>query len=886
MPGNVPDMREFMPIFFFTAFFCVIAASGYTQPQYLYLNEVMASNAITLHDEDGDYSDWIELYYAGEEPLELWGYGLSDNGEDLYKWVIPQITMHPGEFLVIWASGKDRTEPGRELHTNFRIAQQGEEIILTDPHGTRIDELAPVTIPTDISLGRKPDGTGDWFFFQDPTPGASNTGAAHSDILEKPVLSHHPGFYDRDFQLTLSHPDPGATIYYTLDGSRPDTNAQVFTGEPIPVRDRTNEPNQLSVIPTATGDPDRFLTPNGLIKKGTVIRALAVRSGSLPSDIITGTYIVDPLEYDRYSLPVVSIVGDSTHFFSDSSGIYVPGDNIPANFNQRGKCWERPVHFELFDKNGTLCMSQDIGVRIHGGASRMFRQKSLRLYARNEYGDNRFYHTIFPDQPYDAYNRLILRNSGNDWQSTMFRDALAQRLVRHFDIDTQAYRPVILFLNGEYWGIHNIRERYDRHYLERVYDIDPDNIDLLTYRILQDVEVKEGDAGHFIETLQIAEEFDAAHTSIMDALNERMDLDQFIDYYSAQIYFGNYDWPQNNIDFWRLRIPYDATAPGGHDGRWRWLLYDTDFAFGMYRRNFDMVQWLKRDHWSTDIFRSLLEDETFRHRFLNRLADHLNTTFRSQRVLEKINAMAEIVRPEISEHIDRWRMHESIEQWEADVNIMREFAANRPASVREHVMSGFNIEQTHRLTVTPFDPAGGAITVNSKSITADTPGIPQDPWPWTGEYFEGIPVTLEAVPPEGQKFSHWESATGIYEEPVINVTLTDDLSLKAVFVAADPTASDDPDSHDDRPVSFHLEQNHPNPFNPVTVIRFDLPDDHHVVLEVFDLTGRKVATLLDQWHKAGSYQVTWDASLHASGLYFYRIRAGDHVKTRSMTLVK
>ncbi len=264
---NVQDMRKFIPIFCFTAFFCVITSSGYTQPQYLYLNEVMSSNATTSHDEDGDFSDWIELYYAGDEPLKLWGFGLSDNGEDPYKWVIPEITMHPGEFLVIWASGKDRTEPGRELHTNYRIAQEGEEIILTDPDGTRIDELTPVTIPTDISLGRKPDGTGDWFFFQDPTPGASNTTAAHSDVLEKPVLSHHPGFYARDFHLTLSHPDAGATIYYTLDGSRPDTTSQIFTGEPIIIRDRTNEPNLLSEIPTTTDNPDQFLTPDGLVKK-------------------------------------------------------------------------------------------------------------------------------------------------------------------------------------------------------------------------------------------------------------------------------------------------------------------------------------------------------------------------------------------------------------------------------------------------------------------------------------------------------------------------------------------------------------------------------------------------------------------------------------------
>ncbi len=451
--------------------------------------------------------------------------------------------------------------------------------------------------------------------------------------LAMPEFSAEPGFYTNETELHLTHPSDHVTIHYTLDGSRPTTASDIYT-KPILIQDRSNEPNILSEIPT--GSSSYWEPPDGPVKKATVIRAKAVTNEGKSSPVRTATYIIDEKGADRYTLPVISLASDTTHFFSDDTGIYVEGTN--NNFLNRGREWERPVNLEFYDRHGSRILSQNAGVRIHGGATRLYGQKSLRLYARSDYGRSRFYHRIFPDQPYLEYNRLLLRNSGNDWQNTMFRDALAQYLVRHLNMDTQASRPVIVFLNGEYWGIHNIRERYDRHYLERVYGVDPENVDLLT----GNRSVKEGDSQHYDELMDFLYTHDLSDDTHLEQVAERIDLDNLLDYFSSQIYFGNRDWPQNNIDYWRLRTSFDPDAPAGHDGRWRWMMFDIDYSFGFSftDHNTDMLDWLIKQHWSTDLFRILLENESFRHQLINRVAGLLNTAFQIERVTEVIDSMS------------------------------------------------------------------------------------------------------------------------------------------------------------------------------------------------------------------------------------------------------
>lgn len=732
------------------------------------LNEIMASNSSTILDEDGHYSDWIEIFNTGSEPVNIGGYGLSDDYENPFGWVFPDTTIGAGDFMLIWASNKNRAIPGEELHTNFAISAEGEEVILKRPDSLRLDELSPIEIPTDISIGRQPDGTGNWIFFTEPTPGRSNVTKGIDEILTPAEFSHKPGFYNEAFDLTISHSDPNVTLFYTTDGSEPTQNSNRVTG-PITLYDRSIESNVFSEIPTNyIGGISRFRwrKPKGNVSKATVIRIGAYKKGVLPSETV-GTFFIFDEGVQKYSLPVISISTDSENLFGEERGIYVPGiskisgDEYTGNYFKRGHEWEREATFEFFDEHGEQKFSQNIGVRIHGGVSRRYPKKSLRLYARNEYGPPTFKYSIFPESDYGEYKRLILRNSGQDIGQTLIMDPAAQELVRHLDFDTQAYRPAILFLNGEYWGIKNIRERYDRHYLERVYGIDPNNIDLLSgYSI-----VKVGDLLHFNEVLQFAESNDLSDNNHFDQIKKLIDLENFIDYYSSQIYFGNDDWPHNNIDFWRLKVSYDPDAPKGHDGRWRWLMFDVDRSMNHNTGpDYNIIELLTQKYgkndreWPNLLFRNLFENENFRIKLINRILDLLNSTFISHRVSTIIDNLKQPLEGEIDEYIHRWNEPQSKEWWSEYIDqSMHRYAVERPTYLRRQIVDHWQTGEEIELSINISNKIHGYVKVNSIDLLPTTPGVSIDTYPWSGIYFGEVPITLKVYEMHGYQFSHWRT---------------------------------------------------------------------------------------------------------------------------------
>ncbi|MDG5766186.1 CotH kinase family protein [Balneolales bacterium ANBcel1] len=865
-----------------------------TESPPLFLNEIMASNGSSIEDEDGDSSDWIELYYDGEEPLSLHYVGLTDDPSKRFQWMFPDTVIHPGEYLLVWASGKDRATPGEPLHTNFRIAQDGEDIMLSHPVEGLLDHFEARRIPTDISAGRVPDGYGDWFFFNLPTPGRSNETPAFEGITEPALFSHEAGFYTEDFQLEVVPRDTNSTIHFTLDGSRPTSNSPVFDG-PLTVHDRSGEANVFSTIRTSarTFDWRQWHEPDGPVAKATIIRTVTLRENHLPV-YDKRTYFVMSEGADRYEVPVISITTDSLNLFDYRTGIYIPGIHRSGggtgNEFQRGSAWEREATMEYFDETGERVLHQDIGIRIHGGFSRELAQKSLRLYARNEYGDNRFRHRFFPDLEDSVFNRLILRNAGNTWGEDMFMDAAAQSLVRHFNMDTQAYQPAVLFLNGEYWGIHNIRERYDKHYLERVYGIDPENIDLLT----RDWQVKEGDSLHYVQMLDFVRSADLGDDEAMAKLSTMIDLDNLLDYYSAQIYFGNNDWPHNNIDFWRSRVAYDPDADPGHDGRWRWLMFDVDRSLGHATGpEFDMIAWMmqpviREETWPTELFLNLMENEQFVGDFINRIADHLNTAFRCERVEQVIDSLKSPVAGLIGEHIHRWSLPESVHAWEGYVQEMYRYACQRPAYLRDHLREHFDIPDMHVLRLENLDSGHGHIIVNSIPVAGDIPGIADDPEEWAGIYFDGIPIEVAASPRDGMLFEGWviNGELSPVTDTLITLLPEEDLHIEALF--SEPTSADP----GPQPNQIALHQNYPNPFNPSTTISYELSESSEVQLEVYDILGQRVALLTDEIRSAGTHSVNWDASGLASGVYIMQLTvsgvegAAEEQHTGKMTLVR
>ncbi|TVQ00334.1 MAG: T9SS C-terminal target domain-containing protein [Balneolaceae bacterium] len=716
------------------------------------------------------------------------------------------------------------------------------------------------------------------------------TVAIISQEITVPVsFSKTGGFYTEEFILELSHPHPDARIYYTLDGSVPDpgnldgttylhmdryrSDQQVmleksytthrYDGKsPIMIRNRSVEENYFSRMQTAIEIQSvPYYFPREPVFKGTVVRAIAIVNDQV-SPAVTHTYLVTEEGRGRFTLPVIAITVQEDELFDYHNGIYVPGflydQNNPfstrgdarANYTQRGIEWERRVTLELFESGSSNPdLKQDAGIRIHGGWSRTIPMKSLRLYARSEYGENRFRYQMFPDQPYTVFNRLILRNGGNDWSEAMMRDPLLQGIVKHMNIDTQAYRPFIVLLNGEYWGIHNMRERYDKHYLARKYGVDPDNIDLLNNKAV----ASEGNNHHYMETLSYIREYGLEEDIHYEFIKTRIDVENYIDHQIAHIFVANADWPGNNIDFWRLRTnEFQPEAHYGQDGRWRWLTVDMDFGFHLYDGCNEVNHLCSTpDHntlafaartdgpvwpnppWATELFRALLENETFRTHFITRYLDQLNTAFLTERLESEVMRVSDNIKQEMKEHLDRWFASHSwhnMNRWE---NLIRSrllpFAEQRNEYARMHLKEFFNIQNEHILTVDVSDPAAGFVQVNTIFLSPETPGISTNPWPWQGSYFEEIPVVLVAHPLPGYRFSHWVGEGRRYHHPVLQRNLTGAESLKAVFYP-DQEAVMFPVAHSLRKEPYHLNE---WPSNKITEWPGDKPESGYPEHMVF-----------------------------------------------------
>ncbi|MDY0089278.1 MAG: CotH kinase family protein [Flavobacteriaceae bacterium] len=816
-----------------TSFFLLIVFNV-LHSQNIVINELITSNSNVITDDDGSYEDWVELYNAGTESVSLLGYGLSDSSNP-YKWVFPDYSIQPGEYLLVWCSNKDRTNPELPLHTNFAISAGGETITLTQPDGTTVDQIPPVIIPQNHSYGRETDGSDTFVIFPIPTPGATNyyEESEPVDEVSPPVFSVNSGFYTNGFTLTLSHPDPEATIIYTLDGSEPDENnlsgitylyknqypqnpgdgfgefleknyTSILYESPIDITDRSSEPNKISDIST-TFHVFPYYLPEEPVLKSTVVRTKAIKN-NISSTVITKNYFVNPQGADRFSLPVVSLNFDEDLFFDYEDGIHVAGvdfdmwrtnhpnstyGNPDANYNRSGSSTEFKGNFSYY-LNTEEVLNQDIGIRIHGGFTRTQPNKSLRLYARSEHGNSTFDFPFFDNEPYNSYNRLILRNSGNDHATTYFLDGFIHRAVKHLKFETQSYQPATVFINGEYWGMLNFRERYDDKYFKRVFDINSSEIDHV--EISGIIEAKEGDLVHYEAMMDYVENNTLTSEENYNFISTLLDPINFADYYITEIYINNTDWLSNNVELFRRKTSqFEPNAPYGKDGRWRWILKDTDVSFGMagsYEHN-TLAFATEPDGssypnpaWATLLFRRMLENDDFKLYFINRFADLLNTTFIPERLESIFYNMKNTISEEFPEHIIRWKNMDNVQTWHDYCTAIINFASQRPAYQRNHIREKFDIQENINAYLYVDNSESGFIKINTIEINPSTPGVSENPYPWTGIYFKDIPVTLKAIPLPGYQFSHW-SGISTSTEDEITITPTSNFVITAHFVPAE-----------------------------------------------------------------------------------------------------
>ncbi|RKH17927.1 hypothetical protein D7X74_11065 [Corallococcus sp. CA047B] len=500
-----------------------------------------------------------------------------------------------------------------------------------------------------------------------------------------------PGLYQPETLLSLPTAR-GLRTYFTRDGSTPTPASPLYTG-PIALLARSAPPVKWAFIPTSsTAVPEglRWVAPAEEVPQASVVRFQQYRGAEPVGPVRTRTFLIGRAPY---TLPVLSLVTDAANFFDRDRGIYVPGrlseaspdDPGAGNYAQDGKEWERPVHVEWFETSGARVLAQDAGVRIHGSGSAVLPQKSLRLYAKEDYGPKTFSGPVFPGSPVTDFTRLLVRASGQDQGQSRLRDCALQNLLAQTRLALQACRPTLVFLDGEYWGLHELRERYDEYYLASHYGVDRKKVVILEREGELDVG-EEGDAAPYQELIDYVRTHDLAVPEHYAHVEARIDVEDFIDYQVAQLYLGNQDWPQNNVKFWRLRTKTVVPdAPHGQDGRWRWLVYDLDFALRP-EPAFDSLGRVLEDpslEASTLLLRSLLQAPQFKARFVERFLWHLEHTFAPERVAAYVDAVAEQLAPELPAHVGRWLQPASVEAWRVNVEEIRETARQRPAFMRQ-----------------------------------------------------------------------------------------------------------------------------------------------------------------------------------------------------------
>jgi uncharacterized repeat protein (TIGR01451 family) len=770
----------------------------------------MASNSSSIKDNSGAYSDWIEICNLGNSPIDLNNYYLSDSPEKLDKFQLKStsgsLIIAPKGFMIIWCSGF----PNRgENHISFALSSENESIILSSPELKIINQVDFKNQRKDISYGRTIDGGFDFRYFHEASPNKTNKGVAtYLGALSPPIFSKKGGFYDNSFSLNITHEDVSVKLIYTDDSYKNQyaelpgqQNGSLLAGNykskvfqaPIEIKSKKDTPNKISMI-SSTWHFAPYYFPANSLPKATTVRAVATKAGYLSSEIITETYFLDKNQSKNPEFDIISLNIQEDHLFSFDHGIYNAGKGFeeyriknpsvvsdfctPGNFTNEGDQYERPVNFELFRSN-SQAINQNISFKIHGACSRSIPYKSIRLYGKNNFEDFPF----FKDQPDLIQDNFILRNSGDDYSGTLIRDIFVHDLVGHFNFGTQKTQPSLVYINGEYWGIQNIRERLDKYYLNKRYGVNLENIDLRKVVWTGSDEIEYGDDIHYNQmiiflnnnNLSIKENYEKAITLL--------DPESLIDYQIAEIFVGNVDWPQNNVRLWRNKTPnYAPFAPDGLDGRWRYLFYDADKSLGMIvNAQHDALQ-IALQKEENSIFKAFMQNETFKNKFILRFQDHLNTSFTQTNSLKIFKALTKKYSSEIPHHLNRWKTISSLTKWEDNCKIVEKYLNERPESSRQFLKNNFGQFHEKTLTVSSIDSSMGFVRVNSININTEQPGVVlKNDGSWQGKYFSELPFSIIAKPLAGHRFLYWENNNQKITDSVLVIFLSDNESYKAYF---------------------------------------------------------------------------------------------------------
>jgi hypothetical protein len=728
--------KRILFIFFFFLF--TLSRGG------IVINELMVRNVSYLLNDDYSYEGWIELFNSGSQTEILSSYYLSDD-ENSFKWRIDSDDLLPGEYRLIFFDELDK-----ENHANFKLKPEGGTILLFGSDGNREDRLTYPEQFRNISYGKETVNSINFGYFLNPTPGRENIsghivyGRAQVDT---PAFSVPAGFYSNSFQVEIFTSTPGAEIYYTLDGTEPEKGKSiVYTG---PVQ----------------------------IDQNTPLRAIAVSENLLPSEISTVSYFVNS---GSNSLPVVSLVTDPKMLYDDEIGILVVGTNglevpyyclgdLHGFYANYWRDWDRPCNFEYFDTDKQQQLNQEVKIGNFGNCSRVRFVKSIKVNPTKIHGGtadgNKLNYAIFKEKPNLKWKSIVLRNSGNDMGHSFLRDGFMQTLlIGQMDIDHQAYEPAVVFVNGKYYGLLNIRERTNEDFLYSNYGLEEDQFYMV------EGAWGNGTVPDYQDLITLSYRGNLNTSSVYEQLDASVDIDEFLNYFMSQIYFANTDWPGWNIKSWKRK----------ENGKWRWILYDTDFGYSLYSNTYKLNTFPNAEE-NHRFFLFIRGNNRLKERFITKNIIHLGSTFAPDRVIGILDSIKNYIAPDALVFEEYLKGHSKMDSWSwwqrswSDVIdiTMKTFARERPSYMFAHMKEYFRLGDFSDIRIYS-DVAGTRFMINEE--IANTSDL-------KSKYYARMSLKIVPVVPQGYKFKEWQIRKG--QQPAV---ISSQLVYEGIFEGGEPVS--------------------------------------------------------------------------------------------------
>lgn len=812
------------------------AGALYNQRPNLKINNFQIGNGTiqnTNTEYPAPYGNWYwgarhqililasELQAAGvvAGPLSTIAFDVVSTIGELYTYVDFSITPT----AMIELTGVFLPENGLQLHTNFKIETQGESILLLNPDEVIISQLVVESPVRDVSIGRFSDGT-DVLKWLTPSPAATNNASTtYTDTLISPDFSFSSGVYEDAFTVNITHPNPptNTKLVYTLDGSTPTFNSSVYN---LPISVTTTTVLRAQVYPLTT---DMEL---------------------LPSDNTVATYLFNV----NHTTPIVLITTDQTNLYGPA-GIF---DNYNSD-------WLKPAHAAyLTEESGhPLAFETNTAIRPDGGAggSRAQPQHSFRLsFAHAALGEKPVEYPIIPDRPSrTTYSDVYLRNGSNQYLSLPYKDASQVRMMSEGTNNYySSYRPASVYINGQYFGLYELREKFNKEFFEVHDGAKPDSIELLSLSYFYNLVLRalEGNAGNFWNSYDSFIALNPTDSNYFTQADNFFDLKHYTDYIIGESWMGNVDWPGNNIKIYRS----DKTQ-----NRWRFALIDLELSMqpnGWTSCTDNHIRYMLDGDPNIpyiNIWLRSITNEVYRNYFINRYADQMNTSYKNEKLQAFEQSFFNSMFPEMPMEYARWGDPTNIQgQMDGFIQnhlIFKSELACRSDVVRSNLVSEFNLEKQITLALSVSPDISGSIQLNT---------IQPDVYPWTGIYFDGVPVTMHAIPKPGFLFSHWEPNGYITDtlNPLFEGNVSENTPFKAYFSEIPPPV-DGPDIH------FSL---YPNPASNQLVISHDNKTlAEGCLFEIYDLNGR---VLYQAPLDFASTTMSIDISKLRASLYFVKIK--------------